>query len=78
MVRDPRQLDQNPVVIDPADVDAVLDDRPTPPGNPLKPALDEVSHPRPLRESEGEKAGRKPAPSHVPGNARPVPAQRER
>ncbi len=30
MVRDPRRLDQNTVVIDPANVDAVLDDRPTP------------------------------------------------
>jgi hypothetical protein len=45
MVRDPRTLDQNPVVIDPADVDAVLEDRPTPGGNPLKPSLDEVDHP---------------------------------
>ncbi|MCJ8143354.1 hypothetical protein MKI84_10550 [Ancylobacter sp. A5.8] len=53
MVRDPRLLDQNPVVIDPADVDAVLDDKPTPPGNPLKPPLDEVSHtdPRPREEA---------------------------
>lgn len=45
MVRDPRQLDQNPVVIDPADVDAVLDDRPTPVSPTLQPPLDEVEHP---------------------------------
>ncbi|MCB4768171.1 hypothetical protein LGR54_06100 [Ancylobacter sp. Lp-2] len=76
MVRDPRQLDQNPIVIDPADVDAVLDDRPTPPGHPLKPALDEVSHPRPLSESDRQKTSGKPVSGRVPGNARPVPVAR--
>lgn len=30
MTLDPRNLDQNPLVIDPANVDAVLNDRPTP------------------------------------------------
>ena len=74
MVRDPRQLDQNPVVIDPADVNAVLDDRPTPQGNPLKPAQDEVSHPQPLPDSVGKPKSEPPAPGSIPGNARPVPA----
>lgn len=45
MVRDPRTLDQNPVVIDPADVDAVLDDKPTKTSPPLQPPMDEVDHP---------------------------------
>lgn len=44
MVRDPRRLDQNPVVIDPADVEAVLNDTPTPVSDPRQPPLDEVSH----------------------------------
>ncbi len=44
MVRDPRTLDQNPVVVDPANVDAVLDDRTTAVSNPLKPPLDEVDN----------------------------------
>ncbi|MBS7542729.1 hypothetical protein [Ancylobacter oerskovii] len=72
MTRDPRRLDQNPVVIDPADVDAVLDDRPTPPGDPLKPAMKEVSHPLPLRESRESKAARKPSADHRPTNVRAV------
>lgn len=42
MVRDPRRLDQNTVVIDPANVDAVLDDRPTPVTKPSEPPLAEV------------------------------------
>lgn len=42
MARDPRNLDQNPVVIDPANVDAVLEDRPTKVTDPLAPPLDEV------------------------------------
>ncbi|MCS0501533.1 hypothetical protein [Ancylobacter mangrovi] len=42
MVRDPRRLDQNPVVTDPANVDAVLEDRATDVSNPLKPPLHEV------------------------------------
>ncbi|GAB4067588.1 hypothetical protein KHC28_18235 [Ancylobacter sonchi] len=71
MVRDPRQLDQNPVVIDPADVDAVLEDRPTPPGPPLQPALDEVSHPRPLTNDNHRKSPAKRPTGHLPGNARP-------
>ncbi|MFT0862456.1 hypothetical protein [Ancylobacter sp. G4_0304] len=58
MVRDPRTLDQNPVVIDPADVDAVLDDTPTPAGNPLKPAMDEVSHPTPKPREEAAHAAK--------------------
>ncbi len=37
MTRDPRTLDQNPVVIDPANVDAVLNDRPTPASPALAP-----------------------------------------
>ncbi|WP_421700315.1 hypothetical protein [Ancylobacter sp.] len=44
MVRDPRTLDQNPVVVDPANVDAVLDDRTTAVSNPLTPPLDEVDN----------------------------------
>jgi len=44
MVRDPRRLDQNPVVVDPANVDAVLDDRLTPVSDPLAPPLDEVDN----------------------------------
>jgi hypothetical protein len=44
MVRDPRRLDQNPVVIDPANVDAVLDDRTTAVSDPLAPPLDEVDN----------------------------------
>lgn len=42
MVRDPRQLDQNPVVVDPANVDAVLEDRATDVSSPLAPPLEEV------------------------------------
>lgn len=42
MTRDPRNLDQNPLVIDPANVDAVLHDRPTPASPPLKPAQHET------------------------------------
>ena len=42
MTRDPRELDQNPVVIDPANVDAVLKDRPTPASAPLTPSLGET------------------------------------
>ncbi|QIB32717.1 hypothetical protein [Ancylobacter pratisalsi] len=42
MVRDPRRLDQNPVVVDPANVDAVLEDRATDISSPLKPPLEEV------------------------------------
>ncbi|MGU3494956.1 hypothetical protein ACLBXM_13015 [Xanthobacteraceae bacterium A53D] len=41
MTRDPRTLDQNPVVVDPANVDAVLNDRPTPARPPLKAPLEE-------------------------------------
>lgn len=37
MTRDPRTFDQNPVVIDPANVDAVLNDRPTPASPTLGP-----------------------------------------
>lgn len=56
MARDPRQLDQNPVVIDPANVDAVLDDRPTPVSDPLKPPLDEVHNDNdPKRSKAGPK-----------------------
>lgn len=42
MVRDPRRLDQNPVVVDPANVDAVLDDRMTAVSDPLAPPLREL------------------------------------
>ena len=56
MPRDPRQLDQNPVVIDPANVDAVLDDRPTPVTDPFKPPLDEVHNDN---DPERPKAGPK-------------------
>jgi len=56
MARDPRQLDQNPVVIDPANVDAVLDDRPTPVSDPLNPPLDEVHNDNdPKRQKSGPK-----------------------
>lgn len=44
MARDPRTLDQNPVVVDPANVDAVLEDRPTAVSDPLAPPLDEVDN----------------------------------
>ncbi|MBB3771924.1 hypothetical protein FHS55_002533 [Angulomicrobium tetraedrale] len=44
MARDPRLLDQNPVVIDPADVEAVLKDEPTPISDPRHPPLEEVSN----------------------------------
>ncbi len=43
MTRDPRTLDQIPLVIDPANVDAVLNDRPSPAAPPLKAPLDETS-----------------------------------
>jgi len=49
MVRDPRRLDQNPVVIDPANVEAVLKDRPTAVSDPRRPPLGEVhndNHPQ--------------------------------
>lgn len=56
MARDPRELDQNPVVIDPANVDAVLDDRPTPVTDPLAPPLDEVHNDNdPKRSKAGPK-----------------------
>lgn len=42
MVRDPRTLDQNPVVVDPANVDAVLEDRPTDVSDPKAPPLGEI------------------------------------
>lgn len=42
MARDPRLLDQNPIVIDPADVDAVLDDRPTPVTPAHRPPMSEI------------------------------------
>lgn len=50
MVRDPRRLDQNTIVIDPANVDAVLNDRPTPVTNPSAPPLDEVRNDNTPRE----------------------------
>ncbi|HSI42179.1 MAG TPA: hypothetical protein VLA00_16670 [Xanthobacteraceae bacterium] len=53
MVRDPRMLDQNPVVIDPADVDAVLKDEPTPVSNPLRPPMSEVDHSKAGAAPEG-------------------------
>ncbi len=56
MARDPRELDQNPVVIDPANVDAVLEDRPTPVSDLLKPPLDEVHNDNdPKRPKAGPK-----------------------
>ncbi|WP_250152551.1 hypothetical protein [Ancylobacter radicis] len=42
MVRDPRILDQNPVVVDPANVDAVLEDRTTDVSDSKAPPLDEI------------------------------------
>ncbi|WP_043879139.1 hypothetical protein [Azorhizobium caulinodans] len=36
MTRDPRTLDQNPLVVDPANEDAVLNDRPSPARPPLE------------------------------------------
>lgn len=60
MVRDPRRLDQNPVVIDPANVDAVLDDRPTPVSNPSQPPLDEIKNDNnPRSKKLGPKSARK-------------------
>ena len=56
MVLDPRKLDQNTVVIDPANVDAVLEDRTTAVSDPLHPPLGEVdndNHP-----TDGEPAAR--------------------
>lgn len=44
MVRDPRTLDQNPVVVDPANVEAVLDDRLTDVSDPNAPPLDEITN----------------------------------
>ncbi|MBS7538396.1 hypothetical protein [Ancylobacter lacus] len=41
-MRDPRTLDQNPVVIDPANVDAVLEDRPTAVTSPARPPAGEI------------------------------------
>lgn len=43
MTRDPRNLDQNPLVIDPANVEAVLNDRPAPASPALKPAQRETT-----------------------------------
>ncbi|TCK28873.1 hypothetical protein EV667_2887 [Ancylobacter aquaticus] len=56
MVLDPRKLDQNTVVVDPANVDAVLEDRTTAVSDPLAPPLGEVdndNHP-----TDGEPAER--------------------
>ncbi|GGF69849.1 hypothetical protein GCM10007301_31960 [Azorhizobium oxalatiphilum] len=41
MTRDARNLDQNPLVVDPANLDAVLKDRPSPARPPLKEPLKE-------------------------------------
>jgi hypothetical protein len=67
MVRDPRRLDQNPVVIDPANVDAVLDDRPTPVSNPSQPALDEIKNDNnPRSKKLGPKSANSPVKSSEP------------
>ncbi|WGD31907.1 hypothetical protein AncyloWKF20_08825 [Ancylobacter sp. WKF20] len=42
MARDPRTLDQNPVVVDPANIDAVLDDRLTDVSDPKTPPMGEI------------------------------------
>lgn len=55
MVRDPRRLDQNPVVTDPANVDAVREERLTAVSNPLKPPLDEISNDRDERDGAPDK-----------------------
>ncbi|WP_051661221.1 hypothetical protein [Bosea sp. 117] len=56
-MRDPRQLDQNPVVIDPANVDAVLNDRPTPVTSPRKPPLDDIDdEDSPRQDGDGNPA----------------------
>lgn len=62
MTRDPRNLDQNPLVIDPANVDAVLNDRPTPASPALKPAQ---------RETTAEYAGTERIPDT--GKTEPTP-----
>lgn len=61
MARDARRLDQNPVVIDPANVDAVLHDRPTPVSDPSAPPLDEVHDDNPPRK-KGPGSGAKLGP----------------
>ena len=55
MVRDPRLLDQNPVVIDPANVDAVLEDRPTAVSDPAKPPLEEIHNDNHPTDGKSEK-----------------------
>lgn len=52
MARDPRRLDQNPVVIDPANIDAVLNDRPTPVTNASEPPLDEIKNDNSPRQNK--------------------------
>ncbi|WP_423295867.1 hypothetical protein [Ancylobacter sp. VNQ12] len=55
MVRDPRLLDQNPVVIDPANVKAVLEDRPTAVSDPRRPPLGEVRNDNHPKDGKPEK-----------------------
>jgi len=63
MVRDPRRLDQNTVVTDPANVDAVLDDRATDVSDPMTPPLDEVHNDNDPRDGErNERTGESFAP----------------
>jgi hypothetical protein len=67
MVRDPRNLDQNPVVIDPAKVDAVLKDRPTSVTNPMAPPDDVIEDDgkgEPRDRHADRPPTRRPPPSH--------------
>ncbi|MCK0197185.1 hypothetical protein MWN34_09695 [Ancylobacter sp. 6x-1] len=71
-MRDPRLLDQNPVVVDPANVDAVLDDRPTPVTSPKDPPLAEVDD-KDVDASDKADAEAQNEESDVPaGEGRPV------
>ena len=66
MVLDPRRLDQNTVVVDPANVDAVLEDRTTAVSNPLKPPLDEVHNDNAPQDGErSERSGGRFSPDTV-------------
>ncbi|WP_428030689.1 hypothetical protein [Ancylobacter sp.] len=63
MVLDPRKLDQNTVVVDPANIDAVLEDRTTAVSDPLKPPLGEVDNDNhPVDGEPAERDGARFAP----------------
>ncbi|WP_035713204.1 hypothetical protein [Azorhizobium doebereinerae] len=67
MTRDPRTLDQNPLVVDPANVDAVLHDRPSPSRPPLK---------APLAENDAEYDDAAAMKDRRPPDVRVPPASR--